>query len=126
MYRIKIEGLAGESNVSDRSILDGVDCQENFSEYCDIDSLMEKGLSEGYMDFKFHDGELYVEVIYSCEEKLTNDELDELIIYTQGQMGDGIGEGFEQFPCMYDENDEEVYLSPWYYGQILTATQTEI
>lgn len=126
MYKIKIEGLAGESNVSDRSILDGVDCQDNFSEYCSIDSLNIKGLSEGYMDFKFHDGELYVEVVYSVDEKLTEEELDELIDYTQGQLSDGIGEGFEQYPCMYGDEKEEIYLSPWYFGQVLTATQIEI
>lgn len=56
---------------------------------------------------------------------LTNGEMDILIDYTQGQLSDGIGEGFEQTPCAVI-NGEEIYLSPWYRGQILFGTQENI
>jgi hypothetical protein len=45
--------------------------------------------------------------------ELTDEEIDRLLDYTQGQWSDGIGEGFEQFPC-HHEGRKEIYLSPWY------------
>lgn len=136
MYRIIVKGPAGESNVSDRKKLDGIDCQDNFSEYFheawsigekeykNQQALIDKGVTGGYMEFRWENGKLNVVVTYSSKEKLNEDEVKELIDYTQGQMSDGIGEGFEQFPCMY-EDDKEIFLSPWFRGQKLTVEQVE-
>jgi len=134
MYKITIKGIAGGSNIKDRSKLDGIDCQDCFSEYFggayrndrNEQALIDKGVRGGFMRFKYIDDTLYVIVEYTSKEMLNNDELDILKDYTQGQMSDGIGEGFEQYPCMEDDDGEEVYLSPWYRGQVLTATQKEI
>ena len=75
------------------------------------------------MDFRFEDGKLWTYTVYSTKEVLTTDELQELGEYTQGQWSDGIGEGFEQFPCDYEADGAEVYLSPWYHGQKLEIKQ---
>lgn len=134
MYKITIKGKAGRSypQINDRSKFDGVDCQDCFSEYFseayrgrqNEQPLIDKGVKGGYMRFKWENDELYVIVDYTSKEKLTEDELEILKDYTQGQMSDGIGEGFEQYPC-YFEGDVEYCLSPWYHGQELTATQKE-
>lgn len=161
MYRIIVQGPAGESNIDDRSRLDGINCDDEFSEYFhkawniggkkqeNQQCLIDKGVAEGYMSFRWiakkdkkekdnhkdvdpygeenwtSAGKLYVRVEYTSEKELNEDELEVLKKYTQGQMSDGIGEGFEQFPCMYD-GEEEIFLSPWFRGQILTTIQTEI
>lgn len=138
MNKITLKGLAGnalranddgedyeEIKGSDLSIVDGIDCQEEFSEYFgdDEDPLIDKGVENGYMRFIFEDDKLYVVVEYDSKEELTEEEVDMLIEYTQGQLSDGIGEGFEQNSCTYDDDDNEILVSPWYYGQVLTATQ---
>jgi hypothetical protein len=132
--KITIEGLAGSANIEDRSLLDGIDCQDCFSEYFhrahnyggirkeNEQPLIDKGVNGGYMRFRFVDGQLYVIVTYIADEPLTEKEMDILIDYTRGQLSDGIGEGFEQHSCIEIE-DEEIYLSPWYRGQILTGKQ---
>ena len=56
---------------------------------------------------------------------LIEKDLQELVKYTQGQWSDGIGEGFEQNPCYYDSEDNEVFISPWFYGQQVTVQQIE-
>jgi len=134
MPNIFIRGLAGHSNIEDRSLLDGVHCQECFSEYFSEEDeyqgiimeneqpLIDKGVRGGYMRFEFSNDQLDVVVQYTSNQYLTSDELEILKIYTQGQLSDGIGEGFEQFPCTFID-DEEVFISPWYGGQILTAIQ---
>jgi len=123
-------------------------------EYPNEQCLIDKGVRSGYMRFKyienrnidnfdnwvnFNDNDpygeevqgeqeetgLYVIVTYRSREKLTEEELEILKDYTKGQMSDGIGEGFEQYPVKY-EGDKEIYLSPWYFGQELTVTQTEV
>lgn len=137
MYKIELSGNAGATNARDREQLDGIDCQDEFSEYfgAEEDSLRAKGVENGYMRFQMIEGELKVIVNYDSAELLTPEEVDLLIDYTQGQMSDGIGEGFEQFPCCEgpceDDNDEdaeegEIFVSPWYHGQVLTVTQTEV
>ena len=35
----------------------------------------------------------------------------------------GVSEVFEQFPCDYEADGAEVYLSPWYHGQKLEIQQ---
>jgi hypothetical protein len=136
MNKITLKGLAGAASCGDDElkneylyILDGIECQEEFSEYFDDDeSLMNKGVTNGYMRFEFNENDkrLYVIVEYDSQEELTENELDILIDYTQGELSDGIGEVFEQTPCADDDNDNEIYVSPWYYGQELTATQENI
>lgn len=132
MYKITIKGPAGKTNASDLSKLDGIDCQECFSDYLFSDrdqdkSLIDKGIESGYMEFEYNknDGKLYVVVKYLSKEKLDDNEAKALIEYTQGQMSDGIGENFEQEPVMY-EDDEEIFISPWFRGQKLEVTQTEL
>jgi hypothetical protein len=115
------DSYVGESEVVDRSKLNGIDCQDEFVEYMDED--FKHKLSCGYMDFRFEDGKLWTYTVYSTKEVLTTDELQELGEYTQGQWSDGIGEGFEQFPCDYEADGAEIYLSPWYHGQKLEIKQ---
>lgn len=126
MGKVIIKGLAGdvhcEENESvDVSLIDGIDCQDDFVDYMD-DDFRDK-LNSGYMDFRLEDGKLYTYTVYDTNEELTEDELEKLGDYTQGQWSDGIGEGFEQFPCTYDDNDHDVFVSPWYYGQVLEIKQ---
>lgn len=125
MGKVVVKALAGSSYLGDdklvdRSKLDGIDCQDGFVEY--MDQPLKSKLSGGYMDFRFENGELWTYTTYSSKAELTESELKELIDYTQGQWSDGIGEGFEQFPC-YDIDGEDVYLSPWYPGQKAEAIQ---
>lgn len=127
MGQIVIKAKAGSVYVDggghiDKSELHGIDCQDEFVEYMDDD--YRRKLSCGYMDFRYENGELYTYTVYSTKEELTEEELESLIDYTQGQWSDGIGEGFEQFPCMYTDDDKEVSVSPWFHGQVATATQT--
>lgn len=126
MGKVIIKGLAGDSyigdqDVKDRSKLHGIYCQDEFVEWMDKD--FKHKLSSGYMDFRFEDDKLWTYVVYSTKKILNEDELKELSEYTQGQLSDGIGEGFEQFPCDYEEDGAEVYLSPWYHGQKLEIKQ---
>ena len=126
MGKVIIKALAGDSyvgeeDVIDRSKLHGIDCQDEFVEYMNED--FKNKLSSGYMDFRFEDGKLWTYVVYSTREVLTEYEVKRLGEYTQGQLSDGIGEGFEQFPCDYESDGAEVYLSPWYHGQKLEIKQ---
>lgn len=137
MYRLVVKGLAGESNINDRSRLHGIECEDVFSEYfhekfeiggtvyIEEQPLIDKGVSGGYMRFVWEDNNLYVVVSYRSKEKLNEEELEILKDYTIGQLSDGIGESFEQIPVMYVDN-KEIYLSPWYKGQKLNVTQKEI
>lgn len=105
--------------------LDGIDCQDNFSEYFheqftignkiykNEQSLINKGVSGGYMRFKFLENSLKTIVEYDSREELNNSELEELISYTNGQLSDGIGEGYEQRPC-YSDDEGEYFISPGY------------
>ena len=126
MGKVIIKALAGDSYVGeediiDRSKLDGIDCQDEFVEYMHED--FKHKLSSGYMDFRFQEDKLWTYTVYSTKEVLTEAELKRLGEYTQGQWSDGIGEGFEQFPCDHEPDGAEVYLSPWYHGQKLEIKQ---
>ncbi len=142
MIEIVIKGKAGnawsqksdseEENYKDiigeeLKVFNDIDCQDEFTEYFgdDEELLLSKGVKSGYMSFKFEDNKLNVIVKYTSKEFLTEEELEILKEYTSGQISDGIGEGFEQQPCVY-KNDTEYYISPWFRGQILETTQKEI
>jgi hypothetical protein len=100
--------------------------QDDFSEYFDNDTTWSEDVIGGNLTFKIHeDGLLYTHTVYDSKRELTIEELEELADYTQGQWSDGIGEGFEQEPLYYDE-DTELYLSPWYYGQEVKWIQKEV
>ena len=124
MYKITIKGVA-ESDFHDLAQLDGIDCHDEFCEYMDNnDCSASDALSNGYLKFEY-DGKNLISVnTYESTRELTKDELHDLGEYTQGQWSDGIGEGFEQFPCIVIDG-EEVYISPWYGGQKLTITQNK-
>lgn len=132
MFIITIKGLSGEVfNHDDKSIakedqkrrIDGIDCQDCFTDYMDSgDCSAVDSLSGGFMRFSYENDNLYVIVEYRCIKQLTETEGKELIEYTQGQMSDGIGEGFEQREC----NDEGDFVSPWYYGQKLEISDNLI
>ena len=116
MKTITYKAKAGEHNATDINILDGIDCQDEFSEYIDEDDTFYGKVENGYMSFIVEDSVLYTITKYDVIEDLTDDEIEQLKDYTQGQWSDGIGEGFEQFPCV-EENGNEIFVSPWYRGQ---------
>lgn len=116
MTKVTIKALSGETNAKDLKILDGIKCGHDFVEYLDEDFAAK--LESGYMSFKLENGKLYTLTEYAVKEPLTQEELDKLAKYTQGQWSDGIGESFEQFGCA-EENGEEVFVSPWYRDQKL-------
>ena len=128
MYKITIKAKAGDYNPDHLDQLDGQDCQDDFTDYLhdEHESMITKGLRNGYMKFQSIDSVLWVITEYESDEKLTEPELDLLVDYTQGQWSDGIGEGFEQEPCGYDDNDEEIYVSPWFHGQVAIVEQNKI
>ena len=121
-YKITIKGQAKTTHANLQE-LDGKYCQDNFADYFDEDSSYYNAIKNGYMRFEFSDGKLWTITEYESERELTPDELHDLGEYTQGQWSDGIGEGFEQEPVMIDEDDEDVYISPWFRGQELEITQ---
>jgi hypothetical protein len=122
-YTITIKGVAS-TNHNNLKELDGIDCQDCFSEYFD-DTTYSNDVKGGFMYFSYEDGELYTVTIYNSNRELSDDELTELGEYTQGQWSDGIGEGFEQYSCMESEEGEEVFISPWTPGQELDITQNK-
>ena len=134
MYTIKIKGEA-KASLEDK---DGnyhalsleqllqcnyIDIQDDFVEYIDEDYKYK--LDSGYTHFKLDEGKLYSICVYEANEKLTDEELELLGDYTQGQWSDGIGEGFEQYPCK-EIDDMELYISPWFSGQVCEVLQYEI
>lgn len=130
MYKITIKGEAS-TNYPNPKELDGVDCQDDFAEYSDFSD----DLDSGYMCFKFEDGKLMTYTVYSARREFSKEELEQLGEETQGQWSDGIGEGFEQYPCYntreeyYDEYGDltdEVYISPWKPGQELEIKQEQV
>lgn len=123
MYKIIIKGEA-KTDCKNLSLLDGVSCQERFSDYFDDDDFYEE-ISGGYMRFSYEDGKLWTITEYDSNRLLSEEELQILADYTQGQWSDGIGEGFEQEPCLYDE-DDDIYISAWFSGQELIIEQTKI
>lgn len=124
MYQITVKGKAS-TDYAHPEQLDGIDCQEEFTAYFGDEqgALKDKGVTSGYLSFEFEDGVLWSVTTYHSPVKLTPDELHILEEYTQGQWSDGIGEGFEQEPCMLGTNNEECYISAWDMGQEITTTQ---
>lgn len=125
MYQITVKGEAF-TDYPNKKELDGIDCQDNFAEYFDKDFTFKDNIKYGYMDFRFKNGKLWTYTIYNSDRELKKEELELLKNYTKGQWSDGIGEGFEQEPCKYTYEDEEVYISPWYSGQKVTIEQKEL
>lgn len=131
MYTITIKGEA-HTNYPNIDELDGIDCQDCFSEYFDGDETYAKDVTGGFMHFEVDKGILMTITRYDSTRELTEQELADLAEYTQGQWSDGIGEGFEQEPCFYtdeefeDEEGEpttEVFISPWDRHQVLVTEQ---
>lgn len=120
MYKIVVKGEA-KTEFENLEELAGIDCQDEFSEYFDETSWSDD-VTGGHMEFKFENGKLWTLTVYDSNRLLTDAELKELSEYTQGQWSDGIGEGFEQNPCA-EIDGEEVYISPWYFGQEIEITQ---
>ena len=118
MTKVTIKALSGETNAENISTLNGVECQDDFVESFEEDFAHK--LKSGYMSFRVEGGKLYTITEYELNEPLVADELEILADYTQGQWSDGIGEGFEQFPCA-EENRKEIFVSPWYRGQKATV-----
>lgn len=101
-------------------------CNDNFAEYFPEEmSNISSVINQGYADFHFRDGKLYVETTYYSERELEQSELDILAEYTQGQWSDGIGESYEQSPCA-EVNGKEIYLSMWHRGQKVEIKQGKI
>lgn len=125
MWKVQFKAEA-KATTTDLSNVDGVDCQDNFAEYFDSDFTFGDDIKSGWMDFKVEDNKLYVYTTYSSDRKLTDSELEVLEDYTQGQWSDGIGEGFEQFACAYEDDGEDIFISPWFPGQTIEIKQTEI
>ena len=132
MFKIEIKGEAkphfntGKMLNVDIKKLDGIECQDNFTEYFDRNSYTGQIERGAYLKFVYENGKLFsTTTVYTSKRKLTSEELQDLKDYTIGQWSDGIGEGFEQEPCC-EINRREVYISPWFNGQVITVTQTEI
>jgi hypothetical protein len=122
-YEIIIKGEASTDYFNLKE-LNGIDCQDCFSEYFD-DTSYSNDVTGGYMFFKYENGKLMTYTTYDSNRKLTPSELENLSDYTQGQWSDGIGEGFEQYPCGYDDNGDDIYVSPWFFGQEVEVEQIE-
>lgn len=97
--------------------------EDNFVEY--MDEPLSTKFTSGFTTFEVekHEGKYYLYSVctYQCKDKLTEqdftpEEIKELVIYTQGQWSDGIGEGFEQFPA-FDYDNYEAFISCWVRGQ---------
>jgi hypothetical protein len=93
------------------------ECQDNFADYFDDKGLIAL-IKDGTMTFKFDEEKsgLITVTKYTANAELSKEQIETLKDYTQGQWSDGIGEGYEQFACHID-GDDEYYISPWYYGQ---------
>jgi len=127
MYQIIIKGEA-QTDYPNIEELDGIECNDDFAEYSDFS----EDLEEGYMSFKLEDGKLITITEYIAKREFSEEELLELAKETQGQWSDGIGEGFEQFPCHYtkepwgEDNSVDVFISPWFHGQKVEVKQKVI
>jgi len=142
MYKIRIEGISGEiyPNNFPRSLypdlVNNAYSDSIFSEYfsesfkignklfINEQPLIDKGVSGGNMWFEIKNDKIWTITEYESKEKLNEEELEMIKKYTKGQWSDGIGEGFEQFPIM-QWNGQDVYLSPWFFGQKLEISQIE-
>ena len=121
-YKITIKGIA-KSKYKNIEKLDGISCQDNFADYFQKSFSFYENISNGYMHFNFTDERLWTITEYFSDRELNYEELNILLDYTKGQWSDGIGEGFEQFSCMQDENGKDVFISPSSTNQIVTIAQ---
>lgn len=119
MYKIIIKGDA-ETDYPNLEELDGISAHDCFCDYIDDDF---GAVSGGYLRFKEENGILYSITEYDSTRELKPNELMSLQEYTQGQWSDGIGEGFEQQACHWDENGNDVFISPWHGKQIISTEQ---
>src|SRR5690606_15224291 len=103
--------------------LDGIHCQDDFADDFDRDASYNDAIFSGSMKFEFENDKLWTITDYISLRELNQEELNDLLKYTTGQWSDGIGEGFEQFPCGYDEDNEEIFISPWSRTQVATIKQ---
>ena len=115
------------------SMFDGLECDD--AVFCDyVNRKFDKFpecVTGGYMRFEYNKKleTLYVITEYETR-KLTKEEEQQVIDYTQGQWSDGIGEGFEQQVFSGEENwddpdnDKNVIYNPsaWHNGQRVTVT----
>lgn len=124
MYKVVVKGKA-KTSYGFKEELDGIDCHDCFSDYMDDTESCDGAVTGGYLQFEFIDGKLWSVTTYDSSRELTKKELKIVEDYTSGQWSDGIGEGFEQEPCHIGHAGEEVYISPWYYRQNRTITQTK-
>lgn len=112
-----------------RDLADGLCDDAIFSDYFH-DEDFAKFVYGGNLRFSYdpNEGELYVITVYEAEHPLTEDQLQRLGDYTQGQWSDGVGEGFEQFPnyVIRDGQEYEVYASAWYRGQEVRVRQFDV
>lgn len=111
-FKITVTGRAS-TEYSRIEELMHVDCQDNFAHYFDDDFTFKDDIASGYMSFNIVDHQLMTIVEYYSSRELTEKELDTLLDYSEGQLSDGVGEGYEQNACYYDEDDNEVFISPW-------------
>ena len=116
-------GISNGEKLTGRDLEEGVEaeCHETFSDY--VPEEFKDVVTGGEMTFEMEEKKLMTVVTYKSERELTENELTNLCEYTSGQLSDGIGENFEQQPFK-TEGAMEYYLSPWYHGQQLEATQT--
>lgn len=102
-------------------IFNGIEDETVFSDYVDED--FPDCVTGGYMYFRYSPQEQKLMTVteYETTRKLTPEEEQIVIEYTQGQWSDGIGEGFEQHDLGLFKG-AETYLSPWFQGQKATVT----
>ena len=135
MYKIVIKGTA-KTEYPHLQELDGIDCQDDFTDYFDKNMDLDDVMPGGYMCFEYNreENKLYTVTTYHSTQKLNENQLEKLKAYTVGQWSDGIGEGFEQNEVMYakepylsneydDCDDLGVFISPWHRDQIVTVNQ---
>lgn len=117
--KIIIVAPCGHTNLKDISKVYDIECEDDFVEYIpDKNESTRSKLVDGYMDFVVQNGKIHTRTTYTVKDdsEITPEDKEFLIDYTQGQWSDGIGESFEQYPCM-EEDGEEIFISPWYYKQ---------
>jgi len=120
--KIIVKGEA-KTSYKNKQELNGIDCQDEFTEYFDSDFTFKDVVTSGYLNFKYEDGKLWSITTYESSRELTKEELEQLLDYTTGQWSDGIGEGFEQNSCFTTDKGKDVYISPWFSEQKVTIVQ---
>jgi len=77
-----------------------------------VDGQLSNKISGGVLFFEYINGDLYAMTTYNIIHELTQDEINQLRVYTVGQWGDGLGESLEQREYSVDD-DIFVYISAW-------------